>query len=113
MENSSTSTVEEQRKIVLKMTSGKELTLNNVLHVPEIRKNLISEPLLIKNGFKLVFESDNVVLSKSGMYVGRDYMSDGLFQLNVNTVVPNLAINNKNTSSVYIAKSFFFYGMID
>ncbi|XP_058197713.1 NADH dehydrogenase [ubiquinone] iron-sulfur protein 5-B isoform X2 [Rhododendron vialii] len=28
---------EGQEKIVLKMTSGKELTLNNVLHVPEIR----------------------------------------------------------------------------
>ncbi|GMP85165.1 hypothetical protein CsSME_00038436 [Camellia sinensis var. sinensis] len=88
MGNSSTSTVEGQGKIVLKMTLGTELTLNNVLHVLEIRKNLISGSLLIKNGFKLVFESDKVVLSKSGMYVGRGYMSDELFKLNVNTVVP-------------------------
>ena len=46
------------------MTSGKELTLTNVLHVPEIRKNLISGSLLSKNGFKMVFESDKFVLSK-------------------------------------------------
>ena len=34
MGNSSSSKVEGQRKVVLKMTSGKELTLNDVLHVP-------------------------------------------------------------------------------
>ena len=32
------------------MTSGKELTLNDVLHVPEIRKNLASGSLLSKKG---------------------------------------------------------------
>ena len=58
MGNSSTSKVEGQGKIVLKMTSWKELTLNNVLYVPDIRKNLISESLLSKNVFRLDFESD-------------------------------------------------------
>ena len=42
MGNSSSSKVEGQGKVVLKMTSSKELTLNDVLHVPEIRKNLVS-----------------------------------------------------------------------
>ena len=42
MGNSSSSKVEGQGKVVLNMTSGKELTLNDVLHVPEIRKNLVS-----------------------------------------------------------------------
>ena len=36
MGNSATSAVEGQGKVLLKMTSGKELTLNNVLYVPEI-----------------------------------------------------------------------------
>ncbi|XXG51585.1 hypothetical protein AAC387_Pa03g0117 [Persea americana] len=40
MGNSATSKVEGQGQMVLKMTSGKELALNNVLHVPDIRKNL-------------------------------------------------------------------------
>ena len=35
MGNSSSSKAEGQGKVVLKMTSGKELTLNDVLHVPE------------------------------------------------------------------------------
>ena len=34
MGNSSSSKVEGQGKVVLKITSGKELTLNDVLHVP-------------------------------------------------------------------------------
>ncbi|KAF3612646.1 putative histone H2A.3-like [Capsicum annuum] len=46
--------VEERTgKVGLKMASGKVLTLNNVLYVPELRRNLISVSLLDKNGFKL------------------------------------------------------------
>ncbi|CAH9070715.1 unnamed protein product [Cuscuta europaea] len=48
MTNSSHSAVEGVGKVVLKMTSGKDLTLNQVLFVTEIRKNLISGSLLNK-----------------------------------------------------------------
>ncbi|XP_022888917.1 uncharacterized protein LOC111404326 [Olea europaea var. sylvestris] len=37
-----TSEIKGQGKVILMMTSGKELTLNNVLYVSEIRKNLVS-----------------------------------------------------------------------
>ena len=60
------------------MTSIKELTLTNVLYVLEIRKNLVSGSLLNSHGFWLVFESNKFVLSKSGMYVGKGYMKDGM-----------------------------------
>ncbi|TYK02905.1 pol polyprotein [Cucumis melo var. makuwa] len=70
--------VERQGKVILKMTSRKELTLNNVLHVSDIRKNLVSGSLLSKNGFKLVFVSDKFVLSKNEMYIGKGYLSDGV-----------------------------------
>ena len=53
------------------MTSRKELTLNDVLHVLEIRKNLVFGSLLSKKGFRLIFESDKFVLTKSGVYVGQ------------------------------------------
>ena len=106
MGNSSSSKVEGQGKVVLKMTSGKELTLNDVLHVPEIRKNLVSGSLLSKKGFKLVFVSDNFILTKNGMYVGKGYMSNGLFKMNVMTVVPSIKnINKKSTSSAYTLES--------
>ena len=85
------------------MTSGKELTLNNVLYVPEICKNLVSGSLLRKHGFQMVFESDKVVLTKVGMYVGKGYMYNGMFKLNVMTIFPK--INKMRTSSVYLLES--------
>ena len=71
MGNSATSKVEGQGQVVLKMTSRKKLTLNNVLHVPDIRRKLASGSLLSKKGFKLAFESDKFVLTKSRIYVGK------------------------------------------
>ncbi|XP_050387501.1 uncharacterized protein LOC126803807 [Argentina anserina] len=68
MGNSSTAAVEGKGKVILKLTSGKELALTNVFHVPEIRKNLVSGSLLINKVFKLVFESDKFVLTKGGMH---------------------------------------------
>ena len=102
MGNSATSEIEGQGKVILKMTSGKELTLNNVLYVPEIRKNLVSGSLLNKHGFRMVFESDKVVLTKNGMYVGKGYVTDGLFKLNVMVVKPKNI--NKDSSSAYIVE---------
>ena len=80
-----------------------------MLHVPDIRKNLVSGPLLSKNGFRLVFESDKFVLTKSGMYVGKGYLSDGLFKLNVMTIVPQVTMNENSTSSAYIVESSYIW----
>ena len=81
---------------MLKMTFGKVLTLNNILHVPTIRKNLVSAALLVKNGFKCVLVSDKVVISKNEMLGGKGYLNKGLFKLNV-MVVDSI---NKNSASV-------------
>ena len=51
----------------------------------------------------MVFESDRVVLSKNEMYVGKGYVNDGLFKLNVMTLKPT--INNKAISSAYLLES--------
>ena len=65
MGNSASCEVKGHGKVLLKMTSGKVLTLTNVLYVLEVRKNLVSGSLLSKNGFCIVFESDKVIMSKS------------------------------------------------
>jgi hypothetical protein len=75
-------------EVLLKFTSGQELVLKDVLHVPEIRKNLVSGFLLNKVGFKQVLEADQFVLSKKGMFVG-------MLKLNVE-------MNENNNSSAYI-----------
>ena len=60
MGNSATSKIKGQGKVVLKMKYGKDLTLNNVLYVPEIQKNLVYGLLLNNHGFRLVFKSKQV-----------------------------------------------------
>ena len=59
--------------------------------------------LLNKFGFRLVFYADKLVLSKSGMFVGKGYLCNDMFKLNVLAIT-----NNKNNVIfVYLVKSFF------
>ncbi|KAI5437110.1 Methylsterol monooxygenase 2-2 [Lathyrus oleraceus] len=80
--------VEGKGNVVLEFSSGKTITLFNVLYVPKLRKNLISGPVLNKLGYKQVCESDKYVLSKSGVFVGFGYHNNGMFMMNLNGV-PN------------------------
>ena len=103
MGNSVVSMIEGSGAVILKFTSKKTVKLNDVLHVPDIRKNLISGAVLSKKGFKMVFESDKMVLSKAGMYIGRGYLCDGLFKANVavignKTMYSDCAINKIEVS---------------
>ena len=68
--------------------------------------------MLSTNGFKLVFVSDKFVLLKNEMYVAKGYLSDGLFKLNVCTVVPKVIINNKVSTFASIVESFVRHGRL-
>ncbi len=46
-------------RVDLTLTSGKILTLQGVHHVPDIRRNLVSGSLLVQQGYRIVFESNN------------------------------------------------------
>ncbi|GKA90212.1 zinc finger, CCHC-type containing protein [Tanacetum coccineum] len=72
--------------VVLEFSSGKSITLFNVLYVPKLRKNLIFGPVLNKCGYKQVYESDKYILSKSGVFVGFGYYNNVMFMLNLNKV---------------------------
>lgn len=96
MGNSSSANVKGIGKVDLNFTSGKTVTLNDVYHVPEIRKNLVFGGLLNKHGFKLVFVSDKFVLTKGGTFVGKGYYCNGMFKMN---------INNKANIYAYIVDS--------
>nr|GEW69835.1 zinc finger, CCHC-type [Tanacetum cinerariifolium] len=76
----------------IQFTSEKKLTLMNVLHVPNIRKNLVSGFKLCKSRVKAVIEWDKVIMSKANVFIGKAYACDGMFKLNI----------NKTTSSAYL-----------
>ena len=75
--------VEGKGTVELKFTSGKMVTLIDVLHVSYIRKNLVSDTLISKHGFKMIFEADKFILSKQGMFVGKGYVTNSMLKLNI------------------------------
>ncbi|KAL0546602.1 hypothetical protein IC582_016514 [Cucumis melo] len=99
MENSATSGVIGKGKVILKLTSGKTLSLSNVLYVPSLRRNLVSGSLLNRVGLKIVLEGDKVILTKNGDFVGKGYLSNGLFVLNT------ISMNANASSSAYVIES--------
>ncbi|RVW62250.1 Retrovirus-related Pol polyprotein from transposon TNT 1-94 [Vitis vinifera] len=78
MGNKGRSKVLGKGTIEVVFTSGKKVTLINVLYVPDMNKNLVSRDLLGKLGIKAVFESGKLILSKSGNFVGKGLAHVGL-----------------------------------
>ena len=89
-------------EVELKFTSGHVLTLKDVLNTPSMRKNLMSSYLLNKASFKQIMESDQYVISKKGLFVGKGYACDGMFKLNIEN-------NMSSASSVYMLSSVNFW----
>nr|KAJ0225127.1 hypothetical protein LSAT_V11C100041680 [Lactuca sativa] len=84
MGNVATKPIKGIGSVLLTFTSGKCLCLNNVLYVPGIRKNLVSEIVLNNCGYKQVLESDKYILSRHGSFMGFGYICNGMIRLNIN-----------------------------
>jgi hypothetical protein len=78
----------------LKFSLGKIVQLKNVQHVPSMNKNLISDTLLCRDGFKIVLGSNKVVVSKSRQFFGKGYDCIGLFHFSL------LDYNNKSMNHI-------------
>ncbi|GJX27646.1 zinc finger, CCHC-type containing protein [Tanacetum coccineum] len=96
MGNESTTLVHGRGCVDLKFSSEKSVLLFNVLHVPNIRKNLVSSSVLNNWGYKQVMESNKFVLSKHGVFIGFGYLSNQMFMLN---------IVNDNITSAFMSTS--------
>ncbi|XP_016902969.2 uncharacterized protein LOC107991967 [Cucumis melo] len=63
------------------------------------KRNLVSGSLLNRVGLKIVLEGDKVILTKNGDFVGKGYLSNGLFVLNT------ISMNANASSSAYLIES--------
>jgi hypothetical protein len=79
---------------VLKFTLGKTVLLKHVQHVPSIKKNLVSGSLWCRDGFKIMLESNKCILSKYETFVGKAYVSGGLFCFSLLDDACNKVVNN-------------------
>ena len=100
--DSSKTKVLESGEADLKFTSGRVLTLKDVLYNPSMRKNLMSSFLLNKAGFKQIMEFNNYVITKNELFMGKGYACDEMFKMNVEN-------NKASTSSVYMLSSINFW----
>ncbi|GJZ09627.1 zinc finger, CCHC-type containing protein [Tanacetum coccineum] len=98
MGDESTKPILGRGNVVIEFSSGKTITLFNVVYVPGLRKNLMSGPVLNKCGYKQVYESDKYTLSRHGVFIGFGYYNNGMFMLNLNKVPSSI-------NSVYMAYS--------
>ena len=101
LDDSHTAQVLGKCKVMLKLTSGKTLSLNDVLHVPNIRANLVAVALLGKVGVKVSFEYDKIVMTKNNIFVGKGFCNQGLFVLSISKF-----INGNASSSAYLVDSY-------
>jgi hypothetical protein len=88
----------------LKFTLGKTILSKHVQHVPSIKKNVVSCSLLCRDGYKIMLESNKCILSKYGTFVGKVYVSGGLFCLSFLDDVCNKVVNNvliPNNSNIW------------
>jgi hypothetical protein len=93
MGNGSHASVRGVGTVDLKLTLGKIVQLKNMQHVHSINKNLVSGPLLCRDGFKVVLEPDKFVISKCGQFICKGYVCRCLFQFSV-FVFCNKSVNN-------------------
>jgi hypothetical protein len=103
--NGSHATILGVGTVDLNLTSGKIVRLKNVQHVPSINKNLVSGSLLCRDGFKLVFESNKVVISRYDQFIGKGYDSEGLLHFShsdfCNKVVNHLCDSNNYVANIW------------
>ncbi|GKB02879.1 putative reverse transcriptase, RNA-dependent DNA polymerase, LTR copia-type gag-polypeptide [Tanacetum coccineum] len=69
--------------VMLPLTTGKVLTLENVFHIPTITKCLISVVKLTDIGFGVSFGGDQCAINKGRNVIGKGYKEDGLYRLSV------------------------------
>jgi hypothetical protein len=95
MGNGSHASVHGIGMVDLKFTSGNIMQLKKVQHVPYMHKNLISGTLLCRDGFKVVLESNKIVMSKSGQFISKGYDYGVLFRFSL------LDFNNKSVNHTF------------
>ena len=64
MGSGSMASVLGEGQVESELSSENCLVLDGVYHVSDIRKNLTSASLLVQHGYKVVFESNRVVISR-------------------------------------------------
>ncbi|KAJ9699088.1 hypothetical protein PVL29_007933 [Vitis rotundifolia] len=78
-------------QVILKLASNNILVLNDVLYVPNMRRNLMSVSSLGKTGIRVLFDFDKIFLMKNNICIGKGYCYQGLYLLEGRQIFNNNA----------------------
>lgn len=67
--------------VELNVTSGKKVTLVNVLHTPNMNMNLLSRNILEKLRIKSLYKLDKLILTNNDVFVGKIYSAEEMVKL--------------------------------
>lgn len=76
MRNTEVSKIESHSKVILKMSYRLEVTVENVKHMPNMRKDLVLRTFFNKNGFSMTLVADKLMIRKNEVYLGKEYVKD-------------------------------------
>ena len=100
MGNDQTCEILGKGKIKLKLHDGTFLFLNEVLYVPELKRNLISVGLLESKGFKIAMENGTLKVQRDALVVMMATRRRNMYFLKGSTVVGGVAIGEVTSNTI-------------
>jgi len=82
----------------IKMYDGVVRTLSDVLHMPDLKKNLLSLGIFDSQGYKYTSEGGVLTISKGALVFIKGKMVNGFYMLQGNTIVGFAAISSSSDS---------------
>ena len=89
--------VEDIGMVSLNLPSGHTLLLRNAVYVPSMRRNLISASVLDESGYTFRLGNGKLVMYFDSIEVVSGVLCDGLYMLNINSMVVNSIAGDKRS----------------
>ena len=89
--------------VMLPLTTGNVLTLENVFHIPTVTKCLISVVKLTDIEFDVSFGGEECTINKGHNVIGKGYKEDGLYRLSVLEENSGVKVVHDETISLLVA----------
>ena len=89
-------------QVSLKLTFDKTFVQKDVLFVPAMTRILLSGSILYRQGIKLVFESNKVLLTRCRSFVGKCYDCGGMFRISILDSSTNIFYSSNSNKNIDI-----------
>ena len=93
----------------LLLPNGLYLTLNNVVYVPSLTRNIISVARLKQSGFTLRFNDDAIHAFKNDMFYLEARPQNGIYEVKLDSSINDGSIYHTNTKRLKVSDSYLWH----